>query len=87
MEVAWLPFALDPRFKTLGFLSEEQWQTVWKCLKEKLSQVQKPRATDTSSSPAEEESVEDYIGAMTFLMGVSTAPSVTDIRSTKIAGY
>lgn len=84
--LAWLASALDPRFKSLTFLSEDNKTAVWKHLGEELKKV-----TPAPDEAADKESAggnEGEVSALAFLLGSNTTTgAANDESSSELQRY
>ena len=94
VHVAWLASALDPRFKQLSFLSEQNTSAVWSHLRSRVERLSRMAADadDSNSTEEEEEQQQEEesagsISAMSFLIGASSSGSPQTPESDEVTRY
>ena len=97
VHVAWLASALDPRFKQLSFLSEQNTSAVWSHLRSRVERLfgMAAHADDSNSTEEEEEEQQQEeegesaggISAMSFLVGASSSGSPETPESDEVTRY
>ena len=93
VHVAWLASVLDPRFKQLSFLSEQNTSAVWSYLRSRVERLSRMAAdADDSNSTEEEEQQQEEesagsISAMSFLIGASSSGSPQTPESDEVTRY
>ena len=95
VHVAWLASALDPRFKQLSFLPEQNTSAVWSHLRSRVERLSRIAADADDSNSTEEEEEEQQqeeesagsISAMSFLIGASSSGSPQTPESDEVTRY
>ena len=94
VHVAWLASALDPRFKQLFFLSEQNTPAVWSYVRSRVERLSRMAADadDSNSTEEEEEQKQEgestgSISAMSFLIGAISSGSPKTPESDEVTRY